>query len=407
MFSYISSLQKAKFFPNTQRQLVILGSTGSIGCNALQIVQNNPEAFKIVALAGGSNVKLLARQANQFKPKTLAVKNALLAEQLKLGLESGYSPEILYGETGYNDIAALDEAQIILSAQVGAAGLGPSVSALKAGKVVALANKESLVLAGNLIREICQEFKGEILPVDSEHNAIFQSLQGHNPLEVDELILTASGGPFRDWSAQALKTVTPGQALRHPNWNMGAKISIDSATLMNKGLELIEAHYLFGLSTERIKVLVHEESIVHSLVQYQDGSLIAHLGQPDMQVPIAYCLSFPKRLRMKHLKLDFKKLAKLNFSLPDYDMFPCLKLAKDAILSGPSYPIALNAANELAVELFLQEKISFMDIFSINQKAVEIHNPCSITSLQDVQEMDILVREKVQKDIISTDFYKV
>jgi len=362
MIDYISSLPDASAWPPFARGLCVLGATGSIGESALDVAARHPDHFTIVALAGGKNIAKLAALAGRFRPPYLAVLTESGAAELKASLPAGYRPEILWGPDAYVALALLPEATVVLAAIVGAAGLPPTLAAARAGKIVALANKESLVLGGHLIRRACRESGAVILPVDSEHNALFQSLAGHPGDGVDHLILTASGGPFRDWPTEKLARATAVQALKHPNWSMGAKISIDSATLMNKGLEIIEACHLYGLPQERVKTLVHPQSVVHSLAAYRDGSLLAQIGPPDMRIAIAYCLCYPARLPLALKPLDLAELGTLTFSQPRAEDFPCLDLARQAVASSPAHCVALNAANEVAVEWFLTERIGFMDI---------------------------------------------
>ncbi len=387
---------------NHPRSLVILGSTGSIGTSALRVIRNNPGDFKIAGLAGARNTRLLAAQANEFRPKRLAVLDSDLAAELRELLDPGYHPEILAGTSGYQELAGADDADLVLSAMVGAAGLLPTLTAVEKGKVVLLANKESLVLAGPLIRDMCGYSGSVVLPVDSEHNALFQALQGHRENELDSVIITASGGPFWGWDASQLNNITPQQAVAHPNWSMGAKISVDSATMMNKGLELIEAHHLFGLDIDKLRVLVHPQSIVHALVQFRDGSLLAHMGQPDMQLPIAHCLGYPDRPEVDLEPLDLTRAGELTFFHPDQEAFPCLDLAVSALKSGPSHAVVLNAANEVCVESFLSGKIGFMDIPRLNSRALEIHEPRSLDSADAILELDSQVRARM-REWIKTD----
>jgi 1-deoxy-D-xylulose-5-phosphate reductoisomerase len=358
------------------RRLAVLGSTGSIGVSALKVVAEHRELFQVVALAGGKNAARLAEQAARFRPPVLAVLDDKAAKQLKSLLPSDYAPEILVGPKAYADIAADSGSDLVLSAIVGAAGFLPTLAAARAGKRIALANKESLVIGGRLIRAACKASDALVLPVDSEHNALFQALCGHadrNGGDIARLILTASGGPFRGRDAKFLADVTPAQALNHPNWSMGAKISVDSATLMNKGLEIIEACHLYGLPVSQVDVLVHPQSIVHSLVEYVDGSQLAHLGVPDMRIPIAHCLCFPRRVTLAMPRLDLARVAQLSFEPPDEGLFPCLRLAKAAFAAGPSHPAALNAANEAAVDLFLKDRIGFTDIPRLIEAELERH----------------------------------
>lgn len=370
MRSYISRLDAAKLTAPGPRSLVILGATGSIGQSALQVVDDEPDRFRLLGLAGARRIDALAELAAARRPPVLAVLDEAGRQRLRALLPPDYAPEILVGPAGYAALAALPEADLVLSAIVGAAGLTPTLAAVRAGKVVALANKESLVLAGDLIRAECAASGAVLLPVDSEHNALFQSMAGHGGDGLEKLILTASGGPFRGRRRAELAEVGPAQALKHPNWSMGAKITIDSATLMNKGLEFIEAHHLFGLPAERIEVVVHPQSIVHSLVQYHDGSLLAQLGPPDMRVAIAYCLGYPERLPLAG-RIDLAAIGQLTFEAPDLESFPCLRLAQAALAAGPGCPVVLNAANEVAVELFLRERIGFLDIPALIERAMD------------------------------------
>ncbi|MHC1751947.1 1-deoxy-D-xylulose-5-phosphate reductoisomerase [Humidesulfovibrio sp.] len=378
MKSYISTwplLAPELPFP---RRLAILGSTGSIGVNALRVVARHRELFQVAALAGGQNAKRLAEQAGEFRPAVLAVLDDATATELRALLPAGYTPSILVGPEAYVTVATLPETDLVLSAIVGAAGFLPTLAAAEAGKRIALANKESLVLGGLLIRQACQRSGAVILPVDSEHNALFQALCGHadsNGAELHKLILTASGGPFRGRDAAFLAAVTPAQALNHPNWSMGAKISVDSASLMNKGLEVIEACHLYGLPVARVDVLVHPQSIVHSLAEYVDGSQLAHLGVPDMRIPIAHCLCFPRRVGLGMPRLDLAQVGGLTFERADEGLFPCLRLAKEAFAASPSHPAVLNAANEVAVELFLNGDIGFLDIPRLIEAELDRHTP--------------------------------
>ena len=392
---YISSLAVAD--PDTTpRELVILGSTGSIGCSALKVVRTHPDRFRIRGLAGATNTVLLAEQAAEFMPPFLAVLTEEHARDLRARLPAGYDPKILVGQPGYKELATLPEAGFVLSAQVGAAGLESTMAAVTAGKIISLANKESLVLAGSLIRAVAQKTGAVLLPVDSEHNALFQGMAGHDPAEVNRLILTASGGPFRGKSAEFLHNVTRSQALAHPNWSMGAKISVDSATLMNKGLEVIEAYHLFGFDQDRISVVVHPQSIVHSLVEYVDGSQLAHLGIPDMQIPIAYCLSYPRRVRLELPSLDLTTANTLTFEPPNENLFPCLGLAKESLAMGRTAPAVLNAANEVAVAAFLDEKIAFLDIPALVERALGAHLPVEPESVEHILDIDRQTRALVQ-----------
>lgn len=399
MDTYISSWPASVEPEKFPRTISILGSTGSIGTNTLNVIEQHPDLFKIVALAGGRNAKVLAEQANKHRPEYLGVLDDSVSKELKGLLDSDYHPEILSGPEAYKTLASLDEVRLVLSSIVGAAGFEPTLAAALKGKIIALANKESLVLGGHIIREACRVTGAIILPVDSEHNALFQGLLGHNGTEVSRLILTASGGPFRGRDLEFLKTVTRDQALAHPNWDMGAKISIDSATLMNKGLEVIEACHLYGLPPEKVDVVVHPQSIIHSLVEYVDGSQIAHLGVPDMQIPIAACICFPKAVPLELKQLNLAEIGTLTFEKPNSDVFPCLRLAAEAFSAGESYPIVLNAANEIAVDLFLKEKIAFLDIPAIIAKALDTHSGCDVSAAEQVLELDKKTRRDVTASI--------
>lgn len=391
MKTYISPWPENAPLPDFPRSVSILGSTGSIGTSALNVIDQHPGMFKVVALAGGRNAARLAKQADKYRPAYLAVLTDKVAEELKTALPSGYSPEILVGPEAYVTLAVLPEADLILSSIVGAAGFEPTLAAAKAGKTIALANKESLVLGGNLIRKACHESGAVILPVDSEHNALFQGLAGHGG-DVRQLILTASGGPFRGRDRSFLETVTLKQALDHPNWSMGPKITIDSSTLMNKGLEVIEAFHLYGLGVDKIDVVVHPQSIVHSLVEYIDGSQLGHFGVPDMQIPIAHCMCFPRRVPLELKPLRLSEVGTLTFEKPDLDAFPCLRLAMEAYAAGPSHPIVLNAVNEVAVDLFLNEKIKYLEIPDMIEKALEKHSPLPVDTPEAILELDSAIR---------------
>lgn len=391
---YISPLTSPLFDRSGPRALSILGSTGSIGVSALRVVAKNPDAFRVVALAGARNVELLAEQALRFRPELLGVLDPERASALKTLLPSDYRPDIVNGQNGFRHVAALRDADLVLAAQVGAAGLAPALAAADAGKVLCLANKEALVLAGHLFRQACAKSGAVILPVDSEHNALFQALAGRDAREVSRLILTASGGPFRDKSAAEMATVTPEQALRHPNWSMGAKISIDSATMMNKGLEIIEAVHLFGATEQDIEVLVHPQSIVHSLVEYTDGSHLAHLGVPNMEIPIGYCLGYPHLLHIGLERLDLTRIGALTFSLPDEDRFPCLRLAREALRHGPDHTVALNAANEIGVQAFLKKHLSFPGIARLIDHILATHTRAEVDTPEAILRLDATTRAR-------------
>ena len=368
---YISDPPAEDWQHSLPRSLVILGSTGSIGRSALSVVAAHPDFFRIMGLACARQVERLAEQALQWRPPCLAVLDEEAAARLRTLLPGDYRPRILVGREGYAELASLPEASTVLSAQVGAAGLAGTLAAALAGKVICLANKESLVLAGGLVRDICARTGAVILPVDSEHNAIFQCLAGRGQ-DVARLLLTASGGPFRGKSPAELAHVSVEQALAHPNWSMGAKISIDSATLMNKGLEVAEAFHLYGVPVERIAVLVHPQSLVHSLVELADHSLLAQLGTPDMRMAIAHCLMWPHCAPVGVPPLDLTK-GPLTFHEPDLAAFPCLELARKALRGRGGLCVVLNAANEAAVELFLDRRCSFPAIGRLIARALEAH----------------------------------
>ena len=344
------------------KNISLLGSTGSIGCNVLEVVRRYPDRFRVAAMAAGNNISLLKTQIEAFQPRLVSVADETLAGDLIQSLPPGWGERVLTGRAGNEAVARLAEAELVVSAIVGAAGLTPTMAAIEAGKDVALANKETLVMAGELVMNAVARKGVQMLPIDSEHNAIAQALRAGRHQDIHRLILTASGGPFRDTPADELWRVSPGQALHHPNWSMGRKISIDSATLMNKGLEVIEAHWLFNVPVEKIEVLVHPQSIVHSMVEYIDGSVVAQMGIPDMRIPIVYALSFPERLPLGLPRLDFTAAGNLNFSPPDHKRFPLLELAFQACRRGGTMPTILNAANEVAVEAFLEGKIRFPEI---------------------------------------------
>jgi 1-deoxy-D-xylulose-5-phosphate reductoisomerase len=344
--------------------------------------------FRIVALAAGRNIDLLKAQIEQFHPLVASVMDEAHAVQLNESLPSGCKTAILWGPAGYREVARIAEADLVVSAMVGAAGLVPTVEAIDAGKHIALANKETLVAAGHLVVEKAREKKIRILPVDSEHSAIYQCLRGQRGRDVKKIILTASGGPFRAFSKIQLENVTPADALKHPNWEMGPKITVDSASIMNKGLEVIEAKWLFGMEIDNIDVLVHPKSIVHSMVEFIDGSIIAHLGVPDMRIPIAYALSYPARMHRGDASLDFLKVTPIEFFQPDPDRFPCLKLACDAGRAGGTYPVVLNGANEVAVEAFLKQNIKFTQIPIVIAEVLSRHCSISSPALEEIIAVD-------------------
>lgn len=383
------------------KNLVILGSTGSIGVSTLEVVAAYPDRYGVVALTGGNNLQRLVEQVRRFRPQLVAVLTAADAECLRSTLGPEH-PEILFGIEGLIACAVHPEAHLVVSAIVGAAGLVPTMAAIEAGKNVALANKETLVAAGPLVMAAVARKGVQLYPVDSEHSAIFQSLEGHSKADVRRLILTASGGPFRDRALAELRQVTPQDALAHPNWQMGRKISIDSATMMNKGLEVIEARWLFDLPAEKIAVHIHPQSIVHSMVEYVDGSVIAQLGIPDMKTPIAYALSYPERLPLNLPPLDLCALGSLSFAMPDFERFACLGLAYEALREGGTAPAVLNAANEVAVEAFLQGEIAFLAIPAVIRATLERHRATTLTHLDEAIRADRWGRSEARRIIDST-----
>ncbi len=376
------------------RGICILGSTGSIGTQTLDIVRLFPDAFHIRSLTAHNSVDLLVEQAMEFRPECVVVSDPGGYGPLKDALQ-GTGIRVLAGAEHLAHASALDSVDVVVAAVVGAAGLAPVLEAVRSGKTVALANKETLVIAGEIVRFHAERSDATIIPVDSEHSAIFQCLVGEAMDTVEELVLTASGGPFRDAPLEALASVTPEEALAHPNWSMGPKITIDSATMMNKGLEVIEARWLFGVSADRIRVVVHPQSIVHSMVTFIDGSTKAQLGVPDMKVPIQYAMTFPERWPAPHERLDWESLSKLDFSPPDLERFPCLRLAYEALHIGGSAPAVLNAANEVAVDQFLKGRISFTDIsFAIEEAVGRLASP-EPQDLEKLMEVDDLARNLV------------
>jgi len=373
------------------KKISILGSTGSIGTSALKVIEDHLDKFQVVGLAEGHDVNLLAEQIEKFRPKLVSVRDELSVKKLKDKI--GTNPvEIVYGLAGASQVATISETDIVLSAIVGAAGLLPTVEAIKHGKVIALANKETMVIAGELVNKLARESKSKILPVDSEHSAIFQSIEGHRREDISKIILTASGGPFLNHTKEQMAKVTVKDALKHPRWSMGAKITIDSATLMNKGLEVIEARWLFDMSPEYIDVVVHPQSIIHSMVEYKDGCVMAELGEPDMQAPIAYALSYPERINTKVKKLDLSKIGTLTFQKPDTDKFPALNLAYQVLREGGTSPVILNAANEVAVQAFLEEKISFNNISVVVSQTLEHLKITQSKDIETILETDKMAR---------------
>lgn len=381
------------------KQLALLGSTGSIGKNVLEVVRRYPGSYRIAAISAGSNTQLLAEQVREFEPDLVSIGDADRADELAHQLPAEYRSRIVTGNDGNCAAAALDTVNMVVSAVVGSVGLLPAMAAIRAGKDIGLANKETLVMAGRLVMEEAKSAGVRIFPIDSEHSAIFQALEAGRREDVRKILLTASGGPFRQLDAQALQEVTPAQALSHPNWDMGRKISIDSATLMNKGLEVIEARWLFDVEPEQIEVVVHPQSVVHSLVEYVDGSVVAQLGIPDMQIPIAYALSYPERLDLQLSRLDLVQCANLTFEAPDTERFPALQMAYDALAAGGVQPAVLNAANEVAVDAFLNGSIGFTSITAVVAAALAHSSVGDDTALEAILAADREARQTATEEV--------
>ena len=384
------------------KNLSILGSTGSIGCKALAIIEMFPEQFGVKALAAGTNVELLAGQIKRFSPELAVVIDANRALELKGMLPSKAGVEIMYGEDGYRAAATHGSVDMVVSAIVGAAGLVPTLAAIEAGKNIALANKESIVMAGEIVAKRADEKGIRLLPIDSEHSAVFQCIVGQRKEDLDGILLTGSGGPFLNRPATEFASITPEDALAHPTWQMGKKISVDSATLMNKGLEVIEAKYLFKVSLNMITIVIHPQSVIHSMVSFRDGSIIAQLGIPDMKGAIAYAISYPERLPLRQPIPDFVNIDPLTFKKPDLDKFPCLALAYTAGKAGGTLPAVLNASNEMAVQAFLNRRIPFVKIPEVISKIMEIHSVVANPDLSDIIEADKWAREYAKKEIIGS-----
>src|SRR5476649_1056748 len=390
------------------KQMTILGSTGSVGTSTLSVVRSNPDAFAVKALIAGHNVDVMAQQCIEFRPAYASMADETSARALRTILaEQGVKTEVLSGENAAIELAALDDVDQVMSAIVGAAGLLPTLAAVRAGKQILLANKESLVTCGRIFMDAVRENQSQLLPIDSEHNAIFQSLPesvqqqlGYASLEengISRIVLTGSGGPFRELPLNHFNDVTPDQACAHPNWSMGRKISVDSATMMNKGLELIEACWLFDARPEQVEVVIHPQSVIHSLVDYVDGSVLAQLGNPDMRTPIAHALAWPKRIDSGVAPLDLFSVARLEFSAPDEQRFPCLRLARQAAEAGNSAPALLNAANEVAVAAFLDRRIRYLEIASIIDEVLNLEPVIAVDELEAVFEVDAKARLLAEK----------
>lgn len=376
------------------KRIAILGSTGSIGTQTLDVVREHADEYEAYALTAGHNAELLIAQAREFHPEVVVIADESRYETVREAL-ADLPIKVWAGAEAIGDAASLPDVDVVVTAMVGFAGLRPTVAAIEAGKTIALANKETLVVAGELITELAVKHRAPILPVDSEHSAIFQCLVGEDGNAIDKILLTASGGPFRTTPIEELANVTAARALKHPNWEMGAKITIDSATMMNKGFEMIEAKWLFGVEPECIEVLVHPESIVHSAVQLADGGVKAQLGVPDMRLPIQYALSFPRRLSLSGERLDLAALGRLTFERPDFDKFDCLRIAYEAVAAGGNLPCVVNAANEVANAAFRRDAISFLDIPRLIRRAMADATRCQRASLSDYLASDAEVRRLV------------
>ena len=379
------------------KKISLLGSTGSIGVNTLDVVERYPEKFQVCALSAGSNVELFARQIRKFKPRLVALFDVTKIDILR-ELVADLDVEIVSGPEGLVSVASFLDADLVVSGVVGSVGLLPALSALRAGKNLALANKETLVIAGELVLQEAELTNAKVIPIDSEHSAIFQALNGEKPERIKKIILTASGGPFRTFSLKQMESITVKEALNHPNWSMGAKITIDSSTMMNKGLEYIEAKWLFGVNTN-VEVIVHAQSIIHSMIEFVDTSIIAQLGIPDMRVPIAYALTYPDRFVSELPSLDLALMGDLTFEAPDLERFPCLQLAMDAMKTGETMPAVLNAANEVAVQAFLDEQIPYKEIPEIIRMVMHNHHPVPLKELHNILDADLWAREESTKII--------
>lgn len=381
------------------KNISLLGSTGSIGKNVLEVVRNFPDRYRVRAMSAGRNIELLAAQVREFRPEIVSVARGEDVDKLAALLSEEYRGRLFHGDEGNVTVASEPGSDTVVTAVVGAVGLVPTLAAIRAGKDIGLANKETLVMAGRLVMQLASEHRVRILPIDSEHNAIFQALEAGRREDVSRIILTASGGPFRTKSAGDLVTVTPDQALAHPNWDMGRKISIDSATLMNKGLEVIEARWLFDVESEAINVVVHPQSIVHSLVEYVDGSVVAQLGIPDMKIPIAYALSYPQRLNLGLSRLSLSQCGRLDFEEPDHERFPALKLAYTALEMGGVMPAVLNGANEVAVDAFLEQEIGFTDIAAVVARTIEAAEQGDELVLEEILAADAWARAHARQEV--------
>ena len=378
------------------KRIFLLGSTGSIGQSTLDVVSQHPDQFKVIVLVANRNIDMLAEQIKKYQPEFAVIYNDHSYKQFKK--KYNFENTIIYsGKDGLLRSITKSNVNIFINAFVGFAGLEPTIEAIKSGINIALANKETLVVAGAFIMKLLKQYKVSLFPIDSEHSAVWQCLAGEKNNKIKRLILTASGGPFRAWEKEHMISVTPEQALKHPNWDMGAKITIDSATMMNKGLEIIEAHWLYNLPAEKIEVIIHPMSIIHSMVEFEDNSIKAQLGIPDMRIPIQYSLSYPERLNLEVPRMDFGKINTLTFEKPDFEKFPCLPLAYESLLQGKTYPAVLNAANEVAVDAFLKGKIRFTEIADTIKDVLSLHSPINAKSLDDYLDIDKQARIEAKK----------
>ncbi|NET04063.1 MAG: 1-deoxy-D-xylulose-5-phosphate reductoisomerase [Merismopedia sp. SIO2A8] len=392
------------------KAITLLGSTGSIGTQTLDIVTQYPEQFRLVGLAAGRNVEMLAAQIREFRPEIAAIRDERKLPELKEAVANlDYQPILLAGEAGVVEVARYGDAEAVVTGIVGCAGLLPTIAAIEAGKDIALANKETMIAGGPVVLPLVKKHGIKLLPADSEHSAIFQCLQGVPEGGLRRILLTASGGAFRDWPVEKLPEVKVADALKHPNWSMGRKITVDSATLMNKGLEVIEAHFLFGMDYDKIDIVIHPQSIIHSLIELQDTSVLAQLGWPDMRLPLLYALSWPERIYTDWEQLDLVKAGNLTFREPDHQKYPCMQLAYAAGRAGGSMPAVLNAANEQAVALFLEEKIGYLDIASYIESVCDRHQAdnCSHPCLEDILAADQWARREVLAEVERKNFASI
>lgn len=380
-----------------KKTISILGSTGSIGVQSLDVIKSKPDHYEIAYLTANSNIELLAKQISEFNPKGVVVRNPEECDKIRSMVD--FSGKVMCGKENLRRAAAFEKNDLVISSLVGFAGVIPTLAAIEQGITIGLANKETLVSAGNVITKVAREHGVEVVAIDSEHSAILQCLVGEKHEEIDKLILTASGGPFRDLDLHRFKFITVEQALNHPNWEMGSKITIDSATMMNKGFEVIEAKWLFDVSVENIEVVIHPQSIIHSMVEFVDGSIKAQLGLPDMRIPISYALSYPRRLKYDFPRTKFSEIGSLTFREPDFERYPCLRLAFEALDAGGSATAVLNAANEIAVKRFLDREIEFIEISKLIEKALEMVDHIDDPSLQQIIEIDEETRKIAEKII--------